>query len=106
MVFQEDQNTEFKSLKLVVGRQSDVPSLAETCVCLANAQGGEIIVGIENSQSEPPVGQKVSRDDVNKLVSRLRSLTDGVAIANSEIINHENGGQYFKFRVLPSSRVI
>ena len=35
-------------------------SLAETCVCLANAQGGEIIVGIEKRLAdEPPKARHV-----------------------------------------------
>lgn len=56
--WKEDSSIDFKSLRQVVGRNSDVPNLAETCVCFANAQGGRIIVGIENKQSEPPIQQK------------------------------------------------
>ncbi|MDD3195397.1 MAG: hypothetical protein PHU68_06315 [Paludibacter sp.] len=38
--WQEDSSIDFKSLRLVIGKNSDVPNLAETCVCFANDQGG------------------------------------------------------------------
>jgi ATP-dependent DNA helicase RecG len=104
--FQENINTECKSLKKAIGQKSDVEALAETCVCFANAQGGTLIIGIENKQSEPPADQKINPDDMNKVVSRLRSLTIGVGLANPEIMTHPNGGEYFIIRVLPSTRTI
>ena len=48
----EDQNRDYKSLRKAVGRQADLKSLAETCVAFANAQGGELIIGIEDKQIE------------------------------------------------------
>jgi ATP-dependent DNA helicase RecG len=104
--WQEDSNIDFKSLRKAIGAKSDAESLAESCVCFANAQGGTLVVGIENKQSEPPANQKIDIQEMNKLISRLRSLTDGVALANPEVHKHVNGGEYFSFRILPSSRVI
>ena len=104
--WQEDSNIDFKSLRKALGAKSDVEALAETCVCFANAQGGTLVIGIENKQEEPPENQKIDVQDMNKLVSRLRSLTDGVALVNPEVHNHLNGGEYFSFKILPSSRVI
>jgi ATP-dependent DNA helicase RecG len=37
----ENTNIEYKSLKKVIGKKEDMKALAETCVCLANAQGGK-----------------------------------------------------------------
>lgn len=104
--WQEDSNIDFKSLKKAIGQKSDVESLAETCVCFANAQGGKLVIGIENKESEPPANQKINIDEMNKVVSRLRSLTDGVGLANPEIIKHTNGGEYFVINILPSTRII
>ena len=104
--FHESSNIECKSLKKAIGQKSDVEALAETCVCFANAQGGTLIIGIEDKQSEPPADQKINPDDMNKVVSRLRSLTSGVGLANPEIIKHPNGGEYFTIKVLPSARTI
>ena len=104
--WQEDSNLDFKSLKKAIGQKSDVESLAETCVCFANAQGGKLVIGIENKESEPPANQKVNIEEINKVVSRLRSLTDGVGLVNPEIFKHINGGEYFVINILPSTRII
>jgi ATP-dependent DNA helicase RecG len=104
--WQENSSIDFKSLRKAIGPKSDVDSLAETCVCFANAQGGTIVIGIENRQSEPPVGQKIDIEDMNKVISRLRDLTSGVGIVNPEIHTHENGAEYFSFKVLHSARTI
>jgi ATP-dependent DNA helicase RecG len=104
--WKEDSNLDFKSLKKAIGQKSDVESLAETCVCFANAQGGKLVIGVENRESEPPANQKINIEEMNKVVSRLRSLTDGVGLVNPEIIIHNNGGEYFVINILPSTRII
>lgn len=107
MIFGEEGNRiEYKSLKKVLGSKSDVESIAETCVCFANTQGGKIIVGIEDRESVPPLNQKVNTGEINKFLKRLRTLMDGVAIANPTLHEHENGSQYFSFHVLPSNKLI
>ncbi len=102
----EDQNRDYKSLRKAVGRQADLKSLAETCVAFANAQGGELIIGIEDKQSEPPLNQKISIEEMNEVVKKLRGLTDGVGLVNPEIVTHSNGGEYFVIRVMASTRTI
>ncbi|QGY47279.1 hypothetical protein GM418_27525 [Maribellus comscasis] len=102
----EDKNKDYKSLRKVTGRSADLKKLAETCVCFANAQGGEIIIGIEDKEDFPPAGQKIEQTVVNDVVKKLRGLTDGVGIVNPEIITHDNGGEYFILRILPSTRTI
>tara|TARA_Y100000114_G_scaffold156111_1_gene182154 strand:- start:44175 stop:45824 length:1650 start_codon:yes stop_codon:yes gene_type:complete len=102
----EDKNKDYKSLRKAVGAKSNHRDLSETCVCFANSQGGEIIIGIEDKESVPPKNQKIKQEDLNKLVKSLRELTDGVGIVNPEIKTHENGGEYFILRILPSTRTI
>jgi ATP-dependent DNA helicase RecG len=102
----EDTNRDYKSLRKAIGKQADLKSLAETCVAFANAQGGEIVIGIEDKESEPPANQQINVSEVNEVVKKLRGLTDGVGLVNPEIITHPNGGQYFIIRVLPSTRTI
>lgn len=102
----EDGNIEYKSLKKVIEKSADLKSLSETCVSFANAQGGLIVVGIEDEEKLPDSKQKIKIEDVNNVITRLRDLTDSVALANPEIIDALNGGQYFQFKVLPSSRTI
>lgn len=103
---EENSNIEFKSIRKAIGQKSDVEALAETCVCFANAQGGLLIIGIEDKQADPPQNQKINVEEMNKVVSRLRSLTDGVGLVNPEIKIHSNGGEYFEIKILPSSRTI
>mgnify|MGYP006189099013 CR=1 FL=1 len=102
----EDKNKDYKSLKKAIGNKSNHRALAETCVCFANAQGGEIVIGIEDDQSAPPINQKINQKDLNELIKTLRELTDGVGIVNPEILTHSNGGQYFIVKILPSTRTI
>lgn len=102
----EDKNRDYKSLRKAIGSKANHRDLSETCVCFANAQGGEIIIGIEDKESDPPASQKIKQEDINALLKSLRSLTDGVGIVHNEIITHKNGGEYFVLKILPSSRVI
>jgi len=102
----EDQNTEYKSIRKAIGKQADLKSLAEVCVAFANAQGGSLIIGIENKESDPPLNQKIDIAEMNEVVKKLRGLTDGVGIVNPEIIKHSNGSDYFIIRILPSTRTI
>jgi ATP-dependent DNA helicase RecG len=102
----EDKNKDYKSLRKAIGTKTDLASLAETCVCFANAQGGELIIGIEDKDIAPPENQKVKVEDMNNVVKKLRSLTDGVGLVNPEIIIHDNGAEYFIIRILPSTRTI
>ncbi len=97
---------EYKSLKKVEGPKSNLRDLAETCVCFANSQGGILFIGVEDEDRLPPENQKITWELVNKVLSRLRSLTDSVGLADAVIETHENGGQYFHFKVLPTSRAI
>lgn len=102
----EDKNKDYKSLRKAIGTKSDLASLAETCVCFANAQGGELIIGIEDKDLAPPENQKIKVTEMNDVVKKLRSLTDGVGLVNPEILTHESGAEYFIIRILPSTRTI
>ncbi|PIB27211.1 hypothetical protein BFP77_12775 [Maribacter sp. 4U21] len=102
----EDSQIDYKGLKKVTGKTADFSSLAETCVAFANAQGGEIIIGIEDKEAVPNKTQKIDVAVMNKTIARLRDMTDAVGIVNPEIVTHQNGGQYFKFSVFPTTRTI
>ena len=82
----EDQNKDYKSLKMAVGNKSNHRDIAETCVCFANAQGGSIIIGIEDKNDAPPPKQKINQEDINALIKSLRSLTD-LVLKRTELMN-------------------
>jgi ATP-dependent DNA helicase RecG len=102
----ENQIVEYKGLQKITGKSANPKGLAETCVCLANAQGGTIIIGIEDKNKLPPVGQKNNQELVNKIISQLRNLTYSVGLAAPKILTHNNGAEYFQFTVFPSIHTI
>ena len=102
----ESKDIDYKSLRKAIGDNARLKDLAETCVCFANAQGGSIVIGIEDKESAPPKNQKIQQAKVNEVVKKLRDLTDGVSIINPTILIHENGGEYFVLKIQPSLRMI
>ncbi len=102
----EDISKDYKSLRKAIGDKARLRELAETRVCFANAQGGNIIIGIEDAESTPPENQRIEQSKVNEVVKNLRGLTDGVSIVNPAILKHENGGEYFVLKIQPSIRMI
>lgn len=69
-----------KSLALVLGNKSNFKELAKDCVCFANAEGGSIIIGIEDAANEPPANQKIPNDVIDKINKIIPSLTLNVGI--------------------------
>jgi ATP-dependent DNA helicase RecG len=100
----EDQVREYKSLQIIrAGRFRD---LAAECVCFANAQGGVIVIGFDDKTQEPPQNQRIEQKILNDTLERLRGLTFSVALSVSDILTHENGGEYFEIYVSPSQKII
>lgn len=102
----ENNSIEYKSLKKAIGHNAKLSDLAKTCVCLANAQGGYLFIGIENKDKLPPKEQKINPKDMNTVIKTLRGLTDSVGLVNPELKVHENGGEYFIIQIYPSQKTI
>jgi ATP-dependent DNA helicase RecG len=102
----EHAQIDYKSLRKAHGPKADLDDLAASCVCFANAQGGLLIIGIEDKESAPPPEQRITEEVMSKVVNQLRSRTDSVGIAEAQVVTHANGGQYMSMRILPSSRTI
>ena len=77
----EGQSVDHKSLKLVTGKTARWDELAKDCVAFANAQGGRLLLGVEDRETEPPPGQTVPRDLVEKVQKRISELTVNVVVA-------------------------
>jgi ATP-dependent DNA helicase RecG len=102
----ETNTIEYKSLKKIFGPNKNLKDLAKTCVCMANAQGGYLVLGIEDKNKLPPPKQKISQEELNKVMKTLRQFTDSVGLVNPEIQTHENGGEYAIVQIYPSLKTI
>ena len=104
--FNEENHTiEYKRIDKVKGK-SNLDDVARECVCFANAQGGMFFVGLDDKTKEPPSTQKISQEFINKTLKSLRGFTNSVGLAEPRHYIHENGGEYFSFRVLPSLKTV
>ncbi len=88
----EDELREQKSLRKVEGRTADWADLAQTCVCLANGAGGQIIVGVEDGESEPAPSQRLPVDLLDRIRKRVRELTVNVDVL-ATLDTRSNGGE-------------
>jgi ATP-dependent DNA helicase RecG len=103
----ENSNIEYKGLRKILDHLGKVKSdglrdLAITCVSFANAQGGKIIIGIEDNKSEPPLDQIIDVKLTNETITRLRSLCFNVGLELNDIETHDNGSQFFSITVHPT----
>jgi len=55
-------------------QKADTKDFAKTCVCMANAQGGYIVLGLEGEDKLPPLEQTIDQTVLNTIVKRLRSF--------------------------------
>ena len=75
MIMEETQNIEKKSLKLVTGSSANFEELAKDCVSFANARGGTIYIGLENSETLPLASQIIDANLPDKVRKRISELT-------------------------------
>ena len=97
----ENQNEESKSLRLVAGPGADFSALAATCVCFANASGGQVRVGIEDGQAMPPESQRVDVQLLDVIRKRIGELAVNVQVASERLVA-PNGGEYIALTVARS----
>jgi len=97
----EGQNTELKSLRLIVGGSADFSALAATCVCFANSAGGRVMIGIEDGQTEPAADQRIDERLLEVVRKRVAELTVNVQVAPQRVIA-ANGGEYLALMVARS----
>ena len=102
---QEGQRFDKKSLKTVIGKTANWTELAKDCVCFANARGGMIHLGIEDTDELPPINQVIDPELPHKIRKRLSELTVNVATIPT-IEKAENGVEYIALQILPSLSTI
>lgn len=94
-----------KSIAIIKGSKANWKELAKDCVCFANSAGGKIIIGIEDAESEPPKGQKVSDDLIERIQKQIPALTHNVGVAPVKK-TAENKAEYIELQVFRSAQSI
>jgi ATP-dependent DNA helicase RecG len=103
---EENKSLDKKSLSFLKGRQTDWGELAKDCVAFANAQGGEILIGIEDFCTEPPKAQKIKDKNLPESIQKnIVHRTVNVAVA-STIVTADNGGEYISVQVFRNAQTI
>jgi ATP-dependent DNA helicase RecG len=100
----EDQTTDCKSLRTIIGKTANWDEVAKDCVCFANGQGGRLLIGIEDGETLPPAGQNVAPESIERLRKRIGELTVNVQ-ALPRTVTAENGGQYIELVISRSTGV-
>lgn len=94
-----------KSLSIVTGSKSSLKELAKDCVCFANAQGGSIIIGIEDDSDMPPDGQVINDDLIEKINKSIPALTLNVGIMPL-VKTADNGAQFIELQVFRTTQSV
>ncbi len=100
----EDQRTDRKSLRTVIGRSPDWDTLARECVGFANGEGGRLLIGIEDGEEFPPPGQGIPSELPERLRKRIGELTVNVQ-AFPVLQRAANGGEFIQLTVDRSPNV-
>ena len=94
----EGQLRDQKSLRAVTGKAADWAELIKDCIAFANASGGQLLLGIEDGQAEPPADQRIPADLPDTLRRKLSERTVNVTVL-PQVATAPNGGQYIELRV-------
>ncbi len=94
----EGQHLDRKSLRKVTGKTADFADLARHCVCFANGSGGQLLIGIEDAEAEPPAEQRIPPSLLDRIRKRIGELTVNVDVA-AEVRTSDGGGEYLVLTV-------
>jgi ATP-dependent DNA helicase RecG len=97
-VSQEGQLLDQKSLRAVTGKTANWNEIAKDCIAFSNATGGRLLLGIEDGQDAPPVGQHIPADLPDTVRRKLAERTVNVAVL-PDVVTAPNGGQYIELRI-------
>lgn len=80
----EGQDWDRKSLRFIEGRSANWEEVTKDCVAFANAQGGGLLIGIEDDALAPPADQRISDELIERVRRRIGELTVNVTGRCSE----------------------
>lgn len=94
----EGQLRDQKSLRAVTGKTANWAELAKDCIAFANASGGQLLLGIEDGEEQPPAGQRIAADLPDTLRRKLAECTVNVTVL-PDVVSAANGGEFIALRV-------
>ncbi|MCB0397724.1 MAG: putative DNA binding domain-containing protein [Flavobacteriales bacterium] len=95
-----------KSIRFLKDNSTDWGELARDCVCFANAQGGKILIGIEDNEEIPPQNQRISDRNVpERIQKQINQRTLNVAVS-VQILTADNGAEFIEIQVFRSAQSI
>lgn len=94
----EGQFIDKKSLRVVTGNPANWKELAKDCIAFANAQGGRLLIGIENNQDLPPTEQQIEPGLLDLLRRKMGERTVNVTVL-PEICRADNGAEYIELKI-------
>lgn len=103
---EEGKTIDKKSLRFLKGNNTDWNELTKDCVAFANAQGGIIIIGIEDEDKLPPENQIIKNSNLPDIIQKnisQRTINVGVAVT---IVTATNGAEYIQVQVFSSAQTI
>lgn len=83
---------------------NDAKELAKDCVAFANAEGGILHIGIEDNETLPPPGQKISEKKIIELSKKIDGNTINVSILPTKI-TAENDGEFIELKIFRSQGI-
>jgi ATP-dependent DNA helicase RecG len=101
---QEGQLLDKKSLRVVTGTTANWKELAKDCIAFANAQGGRLLIGIENDVQLPPVEQRIDPGLPDLIRRKVGERTVNVTVL-PEIRRADNGATYIELQIPRSMAV-
>lgn len=99
----EGQLLDKKSLRVL--KNNEYGELAKDCVAFANAQGGSLLIGIEDDSDLPPENQKIKNQWLETLPKRISQLTLNVTTIPQKI-TASNDGEYIELKIMRNAQSI
>ena len=97
LVMIENQTCDKKSLRLITTK-ADWQQLAKDCIAFANAAGGKLLIGIEDGEELPPVGQQIPDALLEQVVKKVGQHSLNVRLAPKKIVA-SNGAEFLELTV-------
>lgn len=100
----EGQLVDKKSLRAITGSNPDWDALAKDCIAFANAQGGRLLIGIEDDAESPEPMQRIDPTLPEILRRKLTERLVNVSLLPT-IVHADNGGDFIELQIARSMAV-